>query len=75
MNISFKLREGNKHAQDHCESIESAAMSQPTDEDNERTSTLSWYEPMRHPHPQEGDATRQRERDLPQQMESIFKAF
>lgn len=50
-------------------------MSQPTDEDNERTSTLAWYKPMRHPHPQEGDATRQRERDLPQQLESIFKAF
>lgn len=48
-------------------------MSQPTDEAMEVTSNLACQEPLRHPQPQEGAAASEHKRDLPQQMQNIFK--
>lgn len=48
-------------------------MSQSTSEAMERTGSLVWYKPLRHPHPAEGAAANEHESNLPQQMESIFK--
>lgn len=71
----FHLREGNEHPQSNCEKIHVDAMSQLTDEAEERTGSLAGYKPLKHPRSREGAEVSEHERVLPQQMESIFKVY